>query len=187
MTETQMAKSFLTALKSEVRISQSWASYLWDKLKDRLSKGSPHWHSTLTPLTNNVPSLADDYTDTLGVVIEKGEKLAQYSLQSDSTIYTTLNNRFYIGLAKSSSISIGPTQDQLHMVRSNVPFVLTQQGKTHQLELKSAGLQQIKLYSPDELVFEGSDVKTTYDAQTHMYTITRYGDLTTISFTKKAK
>ena len=65
MTETQMAKSFLTAMKSEVRISQSWASYLWDKLKDRLAGGSPHFHATLTPNTSRCPSLADEYAANL--------------------------------------------------------------------------------------------------------------------------
>ncbi|KRE45206.1 hypothetical protein ASG85_31765 [Paenibacillus sp. Soil724D2] len=185
MTETQMAKSFLTAMKSEVRISQSWASYLWDKLKDRLSGSSPHFHATLTPNTNKVPSLAGEYAATLGVVIEKGEKLALYSLLSDSDIYTTIDNQFYVGLAKPSSIGIGVTKEKFHVVRSNVPFGLTQQGNTHQLVLKSAGLQQVKVFSPTELLFDGSDAKIEHDSQTHMYTITRYGDLTTLTFTAK--
>ncbi|NOU69961.1 VCBS repeat-containing protein [Paenibacillus sp. LMG 31458] len=185
MTETQMAKSFLTALKSEVRISQSWTSYLWDKLKDRLAGGNPHFHATLTPNTDKVPGLAGEYSTTLGVVIEKGEKLALYSLQSDSDIYTTIDNRFYLGLTKPSSIGIGATKEKFHVVRSNVPFELTQQGNTHQLVLKSAGLQQVKVFSPTELLFDGSDAKIEHDAQTHMYTITRYGDLTTLSFTAK--
>jgi hypothetical protein len=185
MTETQMAKSFLTALKSEVCISQSWASYLWDKLKDRLAGGSPHFHATLTPNTDKVPNLAGEYATTLGVVIEKGEKLALYSLQSDSDIYTTIDNRFYLGLAKPSSIGIGATKEKFHVVRSNVPFELTQQGNTQQLVLKSAGLQQVKVFSPTELLFDGSDAKIEHDAQTQMYTITRYGDLTTLSFTGK--
>lgn len=188
MTETQMAKSFLTAMKSEVRISQSWASYLWDKLKDRLAGGSPHFHATLTPNTAKVPSLADEYAATLGVVVEKGNKLAQYSLQTDSTIYTTIDNRFYVGLAKPSSIGVGTSKEQFHVMRSNVPFELTQQGTTYQLELKSAGMQQVKLFSLAELRFdESSEVKIEHDAQAHMYTITRYGDLTTLSFTNKAQ
>jgi hypothetical protein len=187
MTEKQMAKSFLTALKSEVRISQSWASYLWDKLKDRLAGGSPHFHATLSPNTAKVPSLAEEYATTLGVVVEKGEKLALFSLQSDSDTYTTSDNRFYVGLAKPTSIGIGPTQEQLHVVRSNVPFVLNQQGASHQLELKSAGLQQVKIFSPTELLFTGSDAKIAFDAQTHMYTITRFGDLTTLSFNNKTQ
>ncbi|MGO4273947.1 VCBS repeat-containing protein, partial [Paenibacillus sp. TAF58] len=146
----------------------------------------PHFHATLTPNIDKVPSLADEYAVTLGVVIEKGDKLALYSLQSDSDIYTTINNRFYLGLAESSTIGIGTTKEKLHVVRSNVPFELTQQGNTHQLVLKSAGLQQVKVFSPTELLFDGSsEVKIEHDAQTHMYTITRYGDLTTLSFNTK--
>ncbi|GFZ97929.1 hypothetical protein GCM10008018_50250 [Paenibacillus marchantiophytorum] len=185
MTETQMAKSFLAAMKSDVQISQSWASYLWDKLKDRLAGGSPHFHATLTPNSAQVPSLADEYTSTLGVVIEKGDKLALYSLQSSSDTYTTIDHKLYLGLAKSASIGIGPQQDQFHIVRSNVPFALTHQGTTYQLELKSAGLQQVKLYSPTELTFDAPELKVTYDAPTQTYTITRYGDLATLTFTSQ--
>ncbi|NHW34804.1 VCBS repeat-containing protein [Paenibacillus aceris] len=185
MTEKQMAKSFLTAMKSEVRISQSWAFYLWDRLKDRLAGGSPHFHATLTPNAKDVPSLAGEYAQTLGVVVEKGEKLALYSLQSDSDAYTTIDNRFYVGLAKPSAIGIAPARERLHIVRANVPFELTEQGTTRHLELKAAGLQQVKLFSPVELEFTG-DAKIDYDAANHLYTITRYGDITTITFTNKA-
>ncbi|NEW08803.1 VCBS repeat-containing protein [Paenibacillus sp. SYP-B3998] len=184
MTETQMAKSFLAAMKSDVTVSQSWAQYLWDKLKDRLTGGSPHWHATLTPNTAHVPDLADEYAHTLGVVIEKGEKLAPYTLQSDSDIYTTLDNRFYVGLARPSLVGIGPTQDRLHVVRSNMPFALTPKGSTYQLELKSSGLQQVKLYSPYDLLFDSKEAKIEYDALARTYTITRYGDSTTIIFSK---
>ncbi len=186
MTEKQMAKSFLTAIKSEVRISQSWTFYLWDKLKDRLAGGNPHFHATLTPNAKAVPSLAEEYAGTLGVVIEKGEKLALYSLQSDSDTYTTIDNRFYVGLAGPSAISIAPAKERLHIVRANVPFSLTAQGNTRNLELKAAGLQQVKLFSPAELEFTG-DAKIEYDAANHLYTITRYGDVTTISFTSQTK
>ncbi|MFD0696297.1 FG-GAP repeat domain-containing protein [Paenibacillus sp. GCM10027628] len=185
MTETQMAQSFLAAMKGEVHISQTWASYWWDKLKDRLAGGSPHWHATLTPDLTKVPGLADEYKNTLGIVIEKGEKLAQYTLQSDSDIYTTQDNRFYVGLAGPSSVGIAPGKESFHMIRSNVPFKLSSKGSGYAIDLKSAGLQQFKLYSPDELLFTGStDLKVEHDAAAHTYTITRYGDSITLTISK---
>ncbi|WP_223192972.1 FG-GAP repeat domain-containing protein [Paenibacillus sedimenti] len=185
MSETQMAQSFLTAMKGDVIISQSWASYLLDKLKDRLAGGSPHWHATLTPDTTKVPGLAGDYKDTLGVVIDKGEKLVQFSLQSDSDIYTTQENRLYIGLSKPTAISIQPGKENFHLIRSNVPFTLSPKGSGYTLELKSAGLQQFKLYSPDELSFTGSDdLKVKHDAAARTYTITRYGDSIQLTISK---
>jgi hypothetical protein len=184
MSETQMAKSFLTAMKSDVKISQSWGSYLWDRLKDRLSGGSPHFHATLTVDTSGVPNLAEEYRDTLGVIIDKGDQLALYSLQSDANIYTTLDTKFYLGLAKQTNIHIGPTKQQFHVVRSNVPFTLTSEGSTYQLKLDSAGMQQVKLFSPTELKFDASDdVTIVYDEATQTYTVTRYGDVTTLTFT----
>ncbi|MEW9702750.1 FG-GAP repeat domain-containing protein [Paenibacillus sp. SI8] len=184
MTETQMAKSFLTAMKSDITISQSWGQYLWDKFKDRIARRSPHWHATLTPNASKVPDLANEYKNTLGVVIEKGERFALYSLQSDSDIYTVQNNRFYIGLSKPVAVGIGPSQDRFHVIRANVPFTLANKGDKVLVEFQSAGLQQIKLYSPTALTLEGTDARIDFDAQTHQYTITRYGDVTTLTFTK---
>ncbi len=184
MTETQMAQSFLTAMKSDVHISQSWASYIWNKLKDRMGHGTPHWHATITPSIGNVPSLAGDYANTLGVVIDKGEKLAQYSLESDSDIYTSQDNRIYIGLPKAASIGIQPVKDRLHLVRANVPFTMTGDNASRKIRLNAAGLQQLKFYSPQELQFEGlGDATVEHDSQAHTYTITRYGD--SITFTLK--
>ncbi|WP_235549834.1 FG-GAP repeat domain-containing protein [Paenibacillus sp. Soil766] len=187
MSETQMAKSFLTAMTSKVRISQSWASYLWDRLKDQLSGGSPHFHATLSVDSTAVPSLSEEYTNTLGVIIEKGDKLALYSLQSDSNIYTTIENKLYLGLEKAAEIRIGPSAQKFHVVRSNVPFTLTSEGSTYQLKLASAGLQQVKFFSPVELKFGSSnDTTIVYDAPTQTYTLTRYGDVTTLTFTGSA-
>ncbi|KRE73550.1 hypothetical protein ASL11_06665 [Paenibacillus sp. Soil750] len=184
MSETQMAKSFLTAMQSDVKISQSWGSYLWDRLKDRLSGGSPHFHATLSPERSDVSLLAEEYADTLGVTIEKGDKLALYSLQSNSNIYTTIENKFYLGLAKKAEIRVGPSSQQFHVVRSNVPFTLTEKGNTYQLKLESAGLQQVKLFSPVELKLASSpDVTVLHDAASQTYTLTRYGDVTTLTFT----
>ncbi|HEY1212517.1 MAG TPA: VCBS repeat-containing protein, partial [Bryobacteraceae bacterium] len=185
MTETQMAQSFLAAMKGEVRISQTWATYWWDKLKDRLAGGSPHWHAMLTPDITKVPGLAGEYKNTLGVVIEKGEKLAPYSLQSNSNIFTTQDNRFYVGLSGPSSVGIAPGKESFHVVRSNVPFKLTSKSSGYSIDLKSAGLQQFKLYSPNELHFTGAnDLKVEYDTAAHTYTITRYGDSITLTISK---
>ncbi|MGG1518869.1 VCBS repeat-containing protein [Paenibacillus oryzisoli] len=183
MTETQMASSFLTALRGEVTISQSWASYLWDKLKDRLAGGSPHFHATLTPKTAGVPALAEGYADALGVVVEKGDRLALYAIQNDADIFTTGdNNKLYVGLPKAASLHIGPNEDRFHLVRSNVPYSLIKNGGTTQLTLQAAGLQQVKLYSPIELKIDASGGTVAYDAAAKTYTITRYGDVATISF-----
>ncbi|MDR6553540.1 VCBS repeat-containing protein [Paenibacillus qinlingensis] len=184
MSETQMAQSFLTAMQSDVKISQTWGSYLWDRLKDRLSAGNPHFHATFSPVTSGVSELAEEYANTLGVIIEKGDKLALYSLQSDSDVYTTIENKLYLGLAKKTDIRVGPSTQQFHVVRSNVPFTLSSEGSTYQLKLDSAGLQQVKFFSTSELKFNPSDdVKLTFDAPTNTYTLTRYGDVTTLTFT----
>lgn len=183
MSETQMAKSFLTAMKSKVHIRQTWGSYLWDRLKDRVSGGSPHFHATLSVDSSAVPSLAEEYADTLGVTIEKGDKLALYSLQSDSDIYTTIANKFYLGLTQDTAIRVGPNKPQFHVVRSNVPFTLSSEGDQHQLSLESAGMQQVKIFSPVPLIFDTSQVNVDYDAAAQTYTLTRFGDLTSLTIT----
>ena len=89
----------------------------------------------------------------LGVTIEKGEKIELYSLQSDADVYTTIDNKFYLGLAKNTAIRVGPNKPKFHIVRSNVPFTLTSEGDRHQLSLESAGMQQVKIFSPNRAHF----------------------------------
>lgn len=181
MTEKQMAQSFLTAMKGKVTVNQSWAFYLWDKLKDRLAGRNPHLNVTLSPDTKLIPKQAGEFASTLGVEIEKGNRLYAYSLSTDSDVYLQREGSFYVGLAKPVSVHIGPSDNRLHVVRANVPFETLQEGSHLHIDLQAAGMQQIKIFSPEALVIEGSDLKIDPHPEDHTYTITHYGDKTSIT------
>uniref|UniRef100_A0A4Y8Q4K8 VCBS repeat-containing protein n=1 Tax=Paenibacillus athensensis TaxID=1967502 RepID=A0A4Y8Q4K8_9BACL len=184
MSEPQMAQSFLTALKGRVTVSRPLALYLWDKLKDRLSPGNPHWHASLVPDTSDVPALAGDYASTLGVALEKGERLAQYSLDTDAEIYHMQSNRFYVGLPQATAISVHKSADKLHLIRSNVPFTLQQAADgAYTLALNGETMQQVKLYSPRTLTIGGEDLKIETDADARTYTVTHFGGPVTLKLT----
>gem|GEM_PF-301972 len=176
MSEPQMAQSFLTALKGNVTVSRPLALYLWDKLKDRLSPANPHWHATLAPDTSGVPALAGDYAEALGVALEKGERFAQYSMDTDADIYDAQNTRFYVGLPQRTAIGIHKNADKLHLIRSNVPFTLQQAADgAYTLALNGETMQQVKLYSPQTLTISGDDLKIESDTNAHTYTVTHFG------------
>ncbi|UJF33161.1 hypothetical protein [Paenibacillus hexagrammi] len=184
MSETQMAQSFLTAIQGKVEIKRTWGSYLLDKVKDLVKGGVPHWHATITPNIDPISELAGPYARTLGVVIEKGAAFSNLSLDTTSDIYTSQGSRMYIGLDKPVIVGIQPNQDRLHLIRSNVPVEITSQDGVYHIQLQAAGLQQVKLYSRDELHIEAAGADIKHDAEAHTYTITRYGDAAEFMLTK---
>ncbi|WP_090799037.1 VCBS repeat-containing protein [Paenibacillus sp. GP183] len=181
VTEDQMAQSFLTAIKGEVTVSHSWGSYLWDKLKNRLVRGNPHWSVDITPNLSHIPKQAEEYAGTLGVVIEKGIKYYDYSLSTNSDVYLQREGSFYLGLSKPVHVHIGPSGNRLHVVRVNVPFQIHQENNMQRIDLQAAGMQQVKIFSPEAIRIEGSDLKIEAQPDNHTYTVTHYGDKTSIT------
>ncbi|MFS0836331.1 FG-GAP repeat domain-containing protein [Paenibacillus sp. 1P03SA] len=183
MTEPQMARSFLTTLTTQVTVKRTWADYIMDEVKDRISGKGLHLSLTIGADTSAVPKQAAEYANTPGVVVEKGEKYAPYSLAAESDVYTERDGKLYLGLARDAQLHIGKPAGEAHIVRANVPFELdTRESGIWKLDLQAAGLQQIKIVSPAGLTIQGNpaDIKLEQDAGTGTYILTRYGDKTTI-------
>jgi hypothetical protein len=174
MTEPQMARSFLTALTSRVRISQTWGEYLWNRVKDAVGKGT-HFTRTIRADRSGVPEQAGEYADTLGVVIEPGEKLGVNPLRPDADIYLYRDNRLYTEVADKTRVGIDWGPEPMHIVRSNVPTSVRKSDKEWRIALNGAGMQQIRLYSPASLAIGGEDLKIEADPQNHSYTVTHFG------------
>lgn len=186
MTEPQMAKSFLTTLTGKVTVKQSWASYLWDRLRDKLGKGV-HLSLTLRADPGAIPAeLAGDYASTLGVAIEPGKKYMEHPFAVDSDVFMKKGPVLYTGLHKPTKLSVSWQKEPFHVMRANVPFAMSQSKDGCRIDLQAAGMQQIKLYSPVPITIEGNNLKVEPDTQAGMYTITHYGDKTsvTIKFNK---
>jgi hypothetical protein len=183
MSEPQMARSFLAALKGKVTVSRSWAAYLQDKLKDMLSgtEQGPHLSLTLRPDSSEVPAQAGGYKDTLGVVIEKGARLALYSLSTDSDFSIRQHEKLYVGLPKPAHVGIYRDSDRLHIVRSNVPTSIEKGADAWTIRLNEPGMQQIVIYSPQPIAIQGRDLKVDANEKARTYTVTHYGDPTSIT------
>ncbi|RAV10789.1 FG-GAP repeat domain-containing protein [Paenibacillus contaminans] len=193
MTEPQMAQSYLTALTSKVKVSQSWGLYFLDKLKNLAGKGE-HLTLTLTPQTGSVPAQAGDYRNALGVAIEPGKRYANHPLVVDSPVYTSRDafqretpaegdkQMLYAGLTGPTKLSVSWRKEPFHIVRVNVPMTIDKQDKGWTIALNGEGMQQIKLYSPPDqpLAIEGDNLKIEENPERHTYTVTHYGDKTTI-------
>jgi hypothetical protein len=180
MTEPQMAKSFLTTLTSEVTVGRSWGMYLIDNLKDAWGKGK-HLSLSLSSLNGNIPSMADEYRDTLGLKFEPGEKYAEQAFITDSDIFIKKDRLLYVGLNnRKASLTVGWGEEPMHILRANVPIQLRKESDQWMIDLDSEGMQQIKLYSPKPLKIEGMDLRVEYDPNQMTYTVTHYGDKTTI-------
>lgn len=181
MTEPQMARSALTTLQTRVTVEQSYATFLLNKLKDRLGKGA---HLTLTLRADSSAvseELAGGYKETAGVAIEPGKKYLSSPLGVDSVIYSRQNGILYTGLQNPVKLSVDWSAEEFHLLRSNVPFRQTEQDGIITLELLEDGMQQIKLYSPQPLFIQGEDLNIEHNEAESTYTVTRYGSRTVIT------
>lgn len=186
MTEPQMARSFLAAMTTDIRIERSWLTYALDQFKTRFGRGK-HLTLSLTSDTDQVPALAEEYRDTAGIVLEPGERYEGQPFGTDSPIYTRKENRLYVGLGMSSKtqVSVSWAKEQLHLVRSNVPVRLDTSDEGWTIHLDSIGMQQIKLYAPRPLNIAGDQLKVEQQADEngYWYTVTHYGDKTSVTVT----
>ncbi len=181
MQETQMARSFLTTLQADVTVSQSWGTYLWNRVKDVLGEGV-HLTLTLKPDVSNVPDLAGYYKQTLGVVIKPGKKLAQQPLAVDSDVFSKKYDALYTGLSRDTTLTVSWNSEPFHVIRSNVPFDIDKLADGEiRFVFKEDGMQQLKLYSPYALEIVGSDLKVETNEREKTYTITHFGAATTVT------
>lgn len=179
MTETQMAQSFITTLTGKVTVKQSWAAYLWDRFKDKVGKGA-HLSLTLRADTSATPALAGDYAFTLGVAIEPGKRYLGHPFAVDSDIFMEKSSVLYIGLQKPTKLFVSWRKEPFHILRANVPFAMAKSKDGTRIDLLAEGMQQIKLYSPVPLTIEGDSLKVDKDNEEGTYTITHYGEKTTV-------
>lgn len=183
MTEPQMAQSFLTTLTSKVTVKQSWANYLWDRLRDKLGKGT-HLSLTLRADTSAVPAeLAAEYASTLGVAIEPGKAYIEHPFAVDSDIFMEKGPVLYTGLQKPTQLFVSWSKEPFHIMRANVPFTMSQTKNGARIDLLSDGMQQIKLYSPVPITAEGDNLKVEPGNEEGIYTITHFGDKTSVTIT----
>jgi hypothetical protein len=179
VTEQQMAQSFLTALQGKVRITETWGAYLWSRFKDLIGRGT-HFTRTIHPITTGIAAEAQDYAGTLGVVVEPGAKLGQSPLRSTADIFTRKGLKLYTAVPAATRITIDWSPEPPHLIRANVPTAIDKSATTWTIHLNADGMQQIKLYSPRKLTFEGDDLKVDSDETQHTYTVTHFGEKTTI-------
>ncbi|MDF2721785.1 MAG: alpha integrin [Paenibacillus sp.] len=184
MSEPQMARSFMSVMKSDIEVGRPWLVYAIDKLKNKFGKGT-HLTLSITSDTDNVPTLAGEYRNTAGVVFEPGEKYIGNPFATNSPVFTKRDDKLYIGLGlrRQTNVTVDWTDEPFHIVRANVPLAIADDGTTWTIGLQSDGMQQIKLYSPRPLTITGSDLKIEEDTDNHTYTVTHFGAKTSISVT----
>lgn len=185
VTEPQAARSFLTALTGKVEVSQSWATYLVNKVKDKLGNGR-HMNATIRTRLETVPIQAGSYKEALGVYIEPGERYIGYPLHTGSDIYMRRGDGIYTGLEKgSTSFRIKWEEEPIHIIRANVPISIDKNKEQWKIHLLDTGMQQLKLYSPHPLTIEGPNLKLENNSGANTYTITHYGDRVTVTIRKE--
>jgi hypothetical protein len=180
MSEPQMARSFLATLAGKVEVSRTWGRMALDYVKDLLGDGR-HLTLDIRSDTSAVPAQAAEYRDTLGVVIEPGEQYLEHPLGTDADLFLKRDKQLYLGLNRPVTVNISWAAEPMHLIRANVPVNIDKKDAHWTIEAQSAGMQQLKLYSPEPVNVEGPELRVDYDEPSSTYTITHFGEPVTIT------
>lgn len=192
MTEPQMARSFLNTLTTDVKLYRPWRAVVSERLRKAFGLAvEPSF--VVKPDTSRVPAQAAEYKGTLGLVVEPGIPYAARQPVADGSVYDLRGGKLYFGAPASINVRFAaPSEggnpaggqaaaDKPHLTRINVPYRLDRKTDVWKLELQSAGMQQLQVYSRRTVTAEGSEWKTEYDEEEHLYTFTRYGDAASLT------
>ncbi|MCU6792904.1 VCBS repeat-containing protein [Paenibacillus sp. WQ 127069] len=195
MSETQMARSVLNTLTTQVTVYRPWSEVVFDRIKHMFGMRTEPM-IRIKPLTQGVPEQAAEYKGTLGVSIERGQAYADRPLSTESDIFDWRNDKLYVGVplttlvrfenSKPSSDNTVPIADfslstsSPHLLRSNVPYTLHKAPNEWKLELQSDGMQQIQLRSAVPLNIVGDQLQVVQQDGSDLYTVTHFGAATTI-------
>lgn len=188
MTETQMARTFLNTMTTDVKLHRPWTDAVTLRLQRLLGRqADPRF--TATPDTAKVPEQAAEYRGTLGLVVELGSAYAGRQPVTDAAVRDLRGGKLYLGAPGSVDVRFAkpdaaPANDAtLHMRRVNVPYTLDAVPGRWKLGLNAAGMQQVKLQSATPLVIEGPDVDVRHNEADGTYTVTHYGDPVELTIT----
>ncbi|MDF2524136.1 MAG: repeat protein, partial [Clostridiales bacterium] len=86
MTEEQMAKSFMAALKTRYSINSNILKKVFNNIESNMRK-CQHKELLITSDKTEIPNYTKDYADSLGLKIETGEKFNDLKFNTNTKIY----------------------------------------------------------------------------------------------------
>lgn len=177
MTEEQMAKSFAAALNEKVKVTGNPFNEFIYFIENQVRTFKQLDITLSADVAMDQRKLLDGpYRDTAGVKVEAGEKFLSSRLETDADIYMRKGNDLYIGLNRPVRIYTAKTEEQKpHIVRVNLPVKITKSGSRMKIGFLDGGLQQIKLYVPDNDIKVGNSEWDIEKAGGGMYILTRFG------------
>ncbi len=160
MSETQMAKSFMTAIDSEVYITDSFDSS----------------GITLIPRVYAKEKYVGSYQNALGVKVEIGEKYLDRFIKTDADIYLRDGKDIYLGLNKAVNIDFVTNRimDKPHITMVNQPISIDSNIHAMRITFKDKGLNEITFYAPNGIKTFSKGWKM--DKQGEYVTLTKYGN-----------
>ncbi|WP_281882933.1 VCBS repeat-containing protein [Paenibacillus sp. YYML68] len=157
MTETQMARSFLNTLTTDVSLSRPWHDAVTLRLKRMLGlPAEPRFIAV--PDTSRVPTEAAEYKGTLGVAVELGAAYAgRTPAVLDADVHDVRADKLYVGVTAPTEIRFARAEAdpsasgaRLQLLRVNVPYALETRAAAQEwrLQLEAPGMQQVVLRAP---------------------------------------
>ncbi len=132
----------------------------------------------------NIKSKGNEYhiesdNSIVGIKFEPGEELNGHKLSTNGDIYMRDGKNLYIGLNENIKVYISNEEDKAHIIRVNGEIAIEKAENQYQIHFKNPGLQQIKIYAPNGLEVLSGDFEI--EKEGDYYTLTRYGEATTLA------
>ncbi len=177
MTEEQMAKTFAAALNAKVKVTENPFKKLLNSIENQLRTPQQLDITLNAEVAMDQRKLLDGpYRDTAGIKVEVGEKYLMSGLETDADIYMRRGNDLYIGLNRPVRLFASKTGEQrAHVVRVNLPVNIVESDGGMRISFLDGGLQQLKLYVPDNKLTVGNREWDVKEAGAGMYVLTRFG------------
>lgn len=175
MTESQMVKTFMAVMKSEVKLTLNPVEKILYSVQNRF-RTKQQFGFYLKKETAGIPEPARDYANVAGVKIEAGERFEARRFMTDSDIYYRKGNDLYLAVGSRTNVHTGTGEDGPHIERANCPVEVSRIGNHFNIDIRGKGLQQLKFYAPNGIdVFSEGWEKSGDGGH---FVLTRYGDAT---------
>ena len=178
MTESQMAKSFYSVMKSNVGITMNPFKNLIYSIENRL-RTKKQFEIILRDVFEGDAKFAGEYSKVTGVKFEPGEKYKGLVFGTDSNVYMRKGSDLYFGVNEDAKVYIDYGDEKTHIVRVNSPYKIRKGKEGLEIEILGTGLQQLKIFAPGGADFDGDEWDAVKDGD--YYTLTRYGGATVLT------
>ncbi|MHA6481411.1 FG-GAP repeat domain-containing protein [Paenibacillus sp. strain BS8-2] len=193
MTEEQLFRSVMAVYQADSELREPLISRAWNTISNRIrtkqslsitvgTRGLREMNWSVEP-EEQLQTTVASYLPAVGYKVELGSKYRGYVPVVDAPIQMYKEEALYFGGDSQFRIELATAYpESARIERVNVPADVQQDGSSVKVHLNGPGMQQVKIYAPNGITVHSEGWKLEESAEEHRYTLTRFGDKATLSY-----